>query len=139
MSLRSAVAASKGARFVQVTWSAIQSSRGRSSAKRKHKSSSPPNMSTLPSFQSGSMPSSILSGTPLAPSILAACPSTALSVDPRFTFGLSLLIGVALFVVRMRGLALAFDALSDAPPECTECCDDVRGDTRPFCVLIYQP
>ena len=32
-----------------------------------------------------------------------------------------------------EGDADALDALSDAPAEWTECCEDVRGDTRPFC------
>lgn len=97
-------------------------------------------------YSAGSMSSSILSGTPEAPSMLAACPSAGLLAlglgsTPVFArvddaWGV-LLPCMSLFKtdcallgpVGLRGDADAFEALSDIPPEC---CEDVRGETRPF-------
>lgn len=98
---------------------------------------------------SGSMSSSIFSGTPLAPSMLAAWPSrrccTLLSSWLPAARGEDFIvccIGVAdsdLMPCALDGPptccgeADAREPLSDAaPPECKECWELVRGDTRPF-------
>lgn len=103
----------------------------------------------LPSH-SGSTPSSILSGTPEAPSMFAAW---LLSL-PLVTFGLSATGVPGKFVMLVcsgdsflmvptppapcvvRGDAEALEALSEAP---AECCELVRGETRPFSFAHRRP
>ncbi len=46
-----------------------------------------------------------------------------------------LIIGV---LEECRGDAEALEALSEAPAECTDCCEEVRGDTRPFCTELVK-
>ena len=102
--------------------------------------------------QSGSVTSSILAGTPDARSMLAPWPAKGLktlgdndagtllvpplpsaAVDVRrfeASCVTSLLMRVG--VDGIRGDADAFEALSDAA-DWAECCEDVRGEIRPFC------
>jgi hypothetical protein len=101
--------------------------------------------------QSGSsIPSSILSGTPDAPSMFAAWPSNgfgdsceALDSTPGVAViedGICIWTGDSVLTTIppgwYEGDADALDALSDAPAEWTECCDEVRGETRPFCAHV---
>lgn len=86
-----------------------------------------------------------MSGTPDAPSMFAAWPSFGDSCESLDSIpgvaaveeGSCICEGDSVFTTfppgGYEGDADAFDALSEAPAEWTECCEDVRGETRPFC------